>query len=174
MFYALEKKRKKKKWKFAVCVEALLNANSHTHTEPSRKHSVGKIVPLISGISHRSKGSIKKLCFSALFVTDHMFPAPKDKRTPGRIGLHNMVRASKEVQDIIANALLAFVWRLPARLGLVGRSCMQEVMRNGVNLPKYPQMDSHQQMKHMRGLISRVHLHASDSRLSTHCVLLAL
>lgn len=55
-------------------------ACAQTHTSHSRKtHSVGKIVLLISGISHRSKGSIKKwcCCAQASFASQHMLSADK-------------------------------------------------------------------------------------------------
>lgn len=68
-----------------------------------------------------------------------------------------MVRASKEVQDIIANMLLAFV-RRGCRLELCSVVYAKtQVMRNGINLPKYPQMDSHSQMQ-------RVETHAGANK----------
>lgn len=70
---------------------------AQTHTSHSRKtHSVGKIVLLISGISHRSKGSIKKWCCCAqaaglICITTHAQRGQGGKRLDKTEGLHNMV-----------------------------------------------------------------------------------
>lgn len=74
-----------------LLLEVLLNASrqmawwvvskrrtgTHTHLH-DRKHSAGRIVLLISGISHRSKGSIKKWCCSEeaaglICITTHVW-----------------------------------------------------------------------------------------------------
>lgn len=72
------------------------------------EHSVGKIALLISGISHRSKGSIKKWCCSVAGPHLHhntFFCGRADKRSDRRRDLTNMVCNEKMNGAVIRSNL---------------------------------------------------------------------